>query len=237
MARTPKAPVKRTVRINKPVESRAAGHAVPPSAAAAAPMAGAFYSPGDEPAAPRASPLASAFTDTVHSAHIPLEHGGSVDREVAEHLAAEAASTPATLEADIARIRAFRRPLGAMSQKLALPSRAGYHRHWFNDGAGRIEEATANGWAHVKGNDGKPICRCVGTGRDKGAQYAFAMELPLVFWQEDQDAKHSVATEKINSLKAQPFAAAKGQAKASDKGKFYDPHEESGAGPLQVVKG
>lgn len=235
---------KRTAAAPRPVraapESRAAGHPVPASAAATAPMAGAhgsFYDP-EPAAAPGPSPLsAAAFTDTVRARNVALERGGSADVEVAEHLAAEVSDTPEQLEATIARIRQFRKPLGAMSQKLALATRPGYHRHWFNDVAGRIEEAEANGWAFVRGKDNKPLSRCVGTGRDKGAQYAFAMELPLVFWQEDQDARHRAASEKIEALKATPFRSPTGTSERSDKGKFYDPHEESGAGPLQVVKG
>lgn len=242
----PKKPVtKRQVRFNP---SRAAGAPTRASAAATEPMSGAhqspsFYDPEEaavarnpQAAAPAASPLGRAFTGTVKDSHVPLEHDGSADVEVLEHMAAEVVDDRAQLAADIARIRQFRKPIGAMSQKLALPVRPGYHRHWFNDVAGRISEAEANGWAFVKGSDNKPLSRCVGTGRDKGAQYAFAMELPLVFWQEDQDAKNRLASDKLSSLKANPFRAEAGAAKPSDKGKFYDPHEESGAGPVQIVK-
>lgn len=231
---------KRIVRINP---SRAAGAPARASAAATEPMRGAyqspsFYDPDDNGAgtAPAQSGLGRAFTGTVTDSHVPLEHGGSADVEVLEHMAAEVVDNRDQLAADIARIRQFRKPIGAMSQKLALPVRPGYHRHWFNDVAGRISEAEANGWAFVKGSDNKPLSRCVGTGRDKGAQYAFAMELPLVFWQEDQDAKNKLASEKLSSLKSSPFRAEAGAAKPSDKGKFYDPHEESGAGPIQIVK-
>ena len=228
---------KRQVRINT---SRAAGAATRASAAATEPMKGAhqtgFYNPDDGAGHAAESELGRAFTGTVRESHVSLERGGSADVDVAEHMAAEQTDTPEQLAAEIARIRAFRKPLGAMSQKLALPVRPGYHRHWFNDVAGRISEAEANGWAFVKGSDNKPMSRCVGTGRDKGAQYAFAMELPLVFWQEDQDAKNRLASEKIDSLKTQIARAPSGKAERADKGKFYDPHEESGAGPVQIIK-
>lgn len=229
-------PGKRQVRLNP---SRAAGAPARASVASTAPMSGAhqsFYDPQDEHAASAESPLSRAFTGTVLQSHVPLERGGSADVEVAEHMAAEVQDDPDQLAADIARIRQFRKPIGAMSQKLALPVRPGYHRHWFNDVAGRISEAEANGWAFVRGADEKPLSRCVGTGRDKGAQYAFAMELPLVFWQEDLDAKHKLASEKIDSLKGQIARVPSGKADRADKGKFYDPHEESGAGPVQIVK-
>lgn len=143
-----------------------------------------------------------------------------------------------TIEQAIARIRAVRTPFGSMSQKLALPQRSGYHRHWFNDVAGRIDEAKASGWSHVKNEkDGTPLKRVVGTGRDNSPLLAYAMELPEVFWQEEMDARHAVATAKMDSIKKNPFASKPGQAQASDKGKFYDPNEGTGAGPLSIVKG
>lgn len=159
--------------------------------------------------------------------------------EVQTNLTADASLTahgggqsPSSLASDIARIRKIRKPFGAFTQKLALPERAGYHRHWFNDVAGRIDEAKASGWEHVKDQEGKPIKRVVGSGRDKGALYAFAMELPSVFWEEDQKAKHDEAQSKIDEIKKSPFRAAAGQAKKSDGGKFYSPQEDA---PLQIT--
>jgi hypothetical protein len=139
-----------------------------------------------------------------------------------------------TLEQRIARIRSTRRPLGTMAQKLALPARAGYSRHWFNDTPGRIEEAEANGWAHVKGTDGSPINRVVGSGRDNGALRAYAMEIPAVIRQEDIDAQHQIAREKVEAIKASPFRSKAGEAKPADSGKFYSPKED--VDPLQVVR-
>lgn len=225
--------------------SRGAGAPAPTSAAASAPAAGAFFSPGDEPApndSAQTSPLQAAvleerFTPRTVREHVALEAGGSADVEVAERAAEEAIEDPHDLEAEIRRIRQFRKPLGAYTQKLALPSRLGYHRHWFNDVAGRIDEATANGWKHVQGTNKQPIARCVGTGRDKGALYAFAMEIPEVFWQEDQDARNRAASEKVEALKAQPFRAPSGTVQRSDGGKFYDPKEDGGsAGPISIEK-
>jgi hypothetical protein len=240
--------------------ARIPGGPTPASVAATAPGAGAhhgesalggatFYSPSAEAPA-RESPAAvsgleavaqadaNAFNDSVRRDHQGEgEHGGTADREVVEHVAAETIDSPDALAAEIERIRGFRRPLGAFSQKLALAKRPGYHRHWFNDVAGRIDEASNNGWSPVLGRDKKPIARCVGTGRDSGALYAFAMEIPEVFWLEDQSAKHQVAQDRIDGLKgAGAFRAQTGAAEKSDKGKFYDP-VESPDGPLSVVKG
>ena len=140
------------------------------------------------------------------------------------------------VEQAIARIRQIRQPFGAYTQKLALAERPGYHRHWFNDAAGRVDEAKASGWSHViNPRDGNPLSRVVGTGRDNGVLKAYAMEIPNVFWQEEMDARHDATKAKIDAIKKNPFSAKPGQAQRSDSGKFYDPDEASGKGPLQVV--
>ena len=163
--------------------------------------------------------------------------------EVVPGITADAALAPnaapqegETLEQAIERIRKVRQPFGgAMQQKLALPKRTGYHRHWFNDVAGRIDEASASGWAHIiNPRDGKPFRRVVGSGRDSKAIEAYAMELPEVFWQEEMDARNKLAMAKLDSIKKNPFASKPGQAQESDKGKFYDPTEGTGKGPLQI---
>lgn len=245
MARQPtrKAPARKAPVSRKPQEplnqSRAAGAPAPASTAATAPS---FYSPGPttqteaEQGPQQRTPLAGfqqTFAEATRHGSVPLERGGTVDREVAETLAADAVSDPNDLAAEIARIRSIRKPIGAYSQKLALPLRNGYHRHWFNDTAGRVQEAEANGWSFISDKDGKNISRCVGTGRDKGAMYAFAMELPEVFWLEDMAAKNQAATDKVDALKSSPFQSKAGQAQKSDSGKFYDPSETA---PIQVVK-
>ncbi len=227
-ARKPRGPVN---------QSRGAGQAARASAAATEPMAGAFYSPdGGEPI-PYTAPevKSSPFPGSVRSGSVQIERGGSVDREVAEAMAVEAINDAELLASEIARIRKDRKPIGAYAQKLALDKRNGYHRHWFNDVAGRVHEAEASGWKKVQGKDGKPISRCVGSGRDKGALYAFAMEIPEVFWLEDQAAKQAAADNAIAGLKKNPFMAAPGSTDRSDAGKFYDP-SESESGPLQIVK-
>ena len=239
-------PPSRTAANKGPInQSRAAGAPAPASRAATAPPT-SFYDPapvsqlGGAPEPQQAEPQLRAgfqkvFTEVTRSGSLPLERGGTVDRQIAEHMAAEEFTDDASLAAEIARIREFRKPIGNYAQKLALPKRNGYHRHWFNDTAGRVGEAEANGWTHIKDKDGHNISRCVGTGRDKGALYAFAMEIPEVFWLEDLAARNQAATDKVDALKASPFQSRAGEAKAADKGKFYDP-SESTAGPLQVVK-
>jgi len=101
------------------------------------------------------------------------------------------------------------------------------------EAAGRIDEALQSGWAHVLGNDRKPIARCVGSSRSGGPQYGFAMELPEVFWLEDMAARHADAAAKVDALKTSPFRAPSGTVQGSDKGKFYSPDDAA----LTVQKG
>lgn len=208
--------------------SRGSGPRVPDSAASHSPAPMMYDPGGDNDGYVEHAPLDEAgaqFLETLQAGADRFEGQDiSADREIAEGAAAEASTSGPSRE-EIDRIRAMRKPLGAMSQKLALPARRGYHRHWFNDTAGRIEEAQAAGWSFVKGNDGKNIKRCVGTGRDKNALWAYAMELPLVFWQEDQDHKNAAAAAVMDGLKNQAFTAAPGSMSRADNGKFYDPTE------------
>lgn len=203
-----------------------------------------FYSPDTDAAANRdgattsglgGEGAAQGFRRDVHRDAVTLERGGTADVDVVGRVAMEG-DTGETLAEAIQRIRTTRKPLAAYSLKLALPERQGYHRHWFNDVAGRIEEAKASGYAHVLDKDRKPICRAVGTGRDKGVQYAYAMEIPCVFYDEDMAQKHKVASDQLDALKKSPFQAPAGSAQKSDAGKFYDPVETS-AGPLSIEKG
>jgi hypothetical protein len=199
-----------------------------------------FYKPeGTEPVAAvpeKRKPGRPAKATAVAEPSAVIEPGMTADLSLAPDAAPQESET---IEQAIERIRKVRQPFGGgLTQKLALPKRPGYHRHWFNDVAGRIDEASASGWTHViNPRDGKPTKRVVGSGRDNKALEAYAMELPEVFWQEEMDARHAEAAARIEGIKKNPFQAKPGQAKASDKGKFYDPTEGSGAGPLQVVKG
>lgn len=235
--------VKRAVRRTSPVEpqnqSRGAGAAAPASAAATQPRSG-FYNPDSLLAA---SPLRQATEIHVERVQAEAvqqeEHQPSVDGPLAAELHAVLVEPPAgeTLEEAIQRIRLIRKPLGAYQQKLALDKRPGYHTHWFNDEGGRIDDALANGWAFRKDKDGKPTKRAVGRGRDQGVLYAYGMDIPEVFWQADMDARHAAAAEKIDGLKAAPFRAPNGKADKADKGRFYDPVEDSPSGPLSIAKG
>lgn len=214
-------PIKRTAA-RKP---QVAGNATQPR-----PQSGSFYQPAED-VGHVASPLAM-HAASVRAESTPLEDGGSIDVTLHPDYQPDAPD----MTSEIARIRKMRHPLGAFTQKLALEARRGYHRHWFNDVPGRLSDALNNGWAHIKGPEGQPIKRVVGAGKDNGALFAYAMEIPEVFWLEDMAARHKDAAQRVEALKASPFRAPAGTAKAADRGKFYDPSEHD-AGPLQVVKG
>lgn len=182
---------------------------------------------------PKPRPEAEAQPFYVH------DQAAKVDQSAPESHTADVSLSPdaapqgeESLQQAIDRVRGMRRPFGAFQLKLAIDQRPGYHRHWFNDVPGRVDEALASGWTHVM-KDGKPISRVVGTGRDNGVLRAFAMEIPLVFWEEDMAARHKAAQAKIDTIKEKPFMSRSGESKPADQGKFYSPTE---AAPLQVVK-
>lgn len=129
---------------------------------------------------------------------------------------------------EIDRIAHARRaPFGTQTQKLALAERPGYKRHWFNDSPGRIEAAEENGWTKIKAKDNKVVRRVVGSGRDGGALYAYAMEIPTVFWQREMDARHRSAQARMDDIKKNPIRAPAGMAQPSDKEAFYSPAREA----------
>ncbi len=133
--------------------------------------------------------------------------------------------------ADVARIRAQRRSFGVQTQKLALPHRPGYKRYWFKDAPGRIETAQDNGWSHILDKDKKNLSRVSGRGQDGQAERLYAMEIPEVFWEEDQARVHKAAQAPIDAIKARPVQAKPGSMDKSDAGKFYSPDE---GGILQI---
>lgn len=175
--------------------------------------------------APGRSPLMQA---------LDVKAGGKTDKDLTADASISAAEgdNRAQLIADIERIKNLRKPFGAFTQKLALPAREGYKRHWFNDEPGRVDEAVSNGWAHVKDKEDKPVRRVVGTGRDKGALHAYAMEIPKVFWDQDMQARHDAAQARIDEIKKNPFLSKPGHADKSDAGKFYSAKDQ----PLAVVQ-
>lgn len=82
-----------------------------------------------------------------------------------------------------------RKPFGNRDQKLAYPSRPGYHRHWFNDDPGRVMQAEAAGYVHVTTERGDNVKMVVGIGRGGQPQVAFLMEVRQEWFDEDMAAQ------------------------------------------------
>ena len=160
-----------------------------------------------------------------------VSEGITADISLAAKTQTKEAGPPSA--AEIARIRAMRKPFGAMTQKLAYPQRPGYHRHWTNDTPGRVDDMKERGWSHVIGKDSAPVKRVVGTGRDKGALYAYLLEIPQVFWGEDRMKERERSRAVMESLKKRPIQSRPGEAQASDQNKFYSP---SGTDIVQVER-
>lgn len=192
-----------------------------------------------EPAAAPAPPVEPDLEEVrppllTPNSTLQMEMGLSADISLAEP---EYDPTRPPTPEEIARIRAIRKPMGAFSQKLALPTRPGYFRHWFNDLAGRVDEARASGWEFVRDKDGATMRRVVGrSGERGGGQVAYAMELPELFHREDMHARHADARSRVEALKERPFQAKAGTVEKSDAGKFYTPQEAT-EGPLSISGG
>lgn len=104
-----------------------------------------------------------------------------------------------------------RRPFGSQRQKLAYPSRAGFHRHWFNDEPGRIEEALEAGYEHVKHETKHvSVSTVVGTARGGGALHAYLMEIPIQWYEEDMASREAEYAERIRAIKQGDFAKPQG---------------------------
>lgn len=122
--------------------------------------------------------------------------------------AAPAAPATETPQADEGPRKSTRKPFGAMMLKLAYPDRVGFHRHWFNETAGRIQRAQEAGYEHVT-VDGKPISKVVGTAEGGGALNAFLMEIPEEWYNEDMAAQQREIDEKEKSIKERNIEGSK----------------------------
>lgn len=119
------------------------------------------------------------------------EHAANARRRVTE----EAVEISSGLSADSGLappMMRVRKPFGNRDQKLAYPSRPGYHRHWFNDEPGRIMKAQDAGYEHVKNERDQPVQMVVGIGRGGQPQIAFLMETLQQWYDEDMAAQDDV---------------------------------------------
>jgi hypothetical protein len=110
--------------------------------------------------------------------------------------------------------RVERTPIAAQSV-LNSEARAGYHRRYVNDYAGRIDMFLKAGYAFVKHDtdestgqvqdpsvmDSSCIRKVVNKTLQEGmGRYAYLMEIPQEWWEEDQQLKDSKTIELENEI-------------------------------------
>lgn len=106
--------------------------------------------------------------------------------------------------------RESRKPFGSQTQKLAFPPRVGFHRHWFNETPGRIQQAQEAGYTHVMDDTTqKPVTRIVGVTQQGAALSAYLMEIPQEWWEADMAENDKKVSEKEDTIR-------RGQVEASD---------------------
>lgn len=103
-----------------------------------------------------------------------------------------------------------RRPFGSQTQKLAYESRAGFHRHWFNNSPGRIDAALAAGYTHVEDKDGRKVQRVVGVSEGGDGLLGFLMEIPLDWYQEDMARQQTELDKTDSAIKSGAVAGTPG---------------------------
>ncbi len=97
--------------------------------------------------------------------------------------------------------RRERKPFGSQMQKLARPEREGYYRRWINDIPGRIQRALDAGFTHVNDETGKPDKTVVGVQEGGQSLYAFFMETPQEWHDEDMAEEQRKVDEMERSIK------------------------------------
>lgn len=125
---------------------------------------------------------------------------------LAKIAAATNTATEAPVSANVGTQKPIRTRRGAfngteakMKVERSIP---GYHMHWLNDYAGRIQQAVQGGYEFVtadevgsmvnsnitdRNNDlGEKVRMLVGHNEEGGPLYAYLMKIPDEFWREDQ---------------------------------------------------
>lgn len=145
---------------------------------------------------------------------VPLQTQPVTDRPV-DYDTNATMPAEATAQAPLERV-----PLGRRSPNLAAPARAGFYRRWFNDTAGRIQDALGAGYTHVM-RDGSKWSRAVGT-RDTahggGGLLAYLMELPNEYYNADFEAKQESLDAVDNQMYNGTFKADPGDNRYVPKG-------------------
>ena len=116
---------------------------------------------------------------------------------------------PPTIKKAVTREK--RRPFGSQTQKLAYEPRVGYHRHWFNDNPGRIEQALEAGYTHVEDKESKKVARVVGVNPAGGPLHGFLMEIPQEWYEEDMAQQAAVNAEREAAIRTGSIAGQPGK--------------------------
>jgi len=126
--------------------------------------------------------------------------------------------------------RKERIPMGVRRQRLTLPERKGFHRHWFNDSPGRIEQALEAGYTPIidestRDEEGRAqaVTARVGVAPDGSVLMAHAMEIPVEFYDQDQAEKQAPLDEFDAELRRGTIDPERGNAEmtGADRGKIY----------------
>ena len=104
-----------------------------------------------------------------------------------------------------------RRPFGSQVQKLAYEPRAGYHRHWFNNSPGRIEQALEAGYTHVEDKEGKKVQRVVGVDAAGAPLTGYLMEIPEEWFEEDMARNQKMVDERDHAIRTGSIAGQPGK--------------------------
>lgn len=113
---------------------------------------------------------------------------------------------------------AERRTFGGMEQTMARPARPGFHRHWFNDEPGRIEQARAAGYTQVLLPNGQPDAIVVDKQQGKKA---YLHEVPLSWYKADMAAQQKLPDEKERAIQTGNAPGEDGSAPGLESGKTY----------------
>ena len=145
----------------------------------------------------------------------PPEDGSAYDRLREEKIAREMMSrggarpgvteappeeSAVVVEVPKRRVAFERKPFGTWDQKLAYPSRDGFHRHWFNDEPGRIMRARDAGYTQVNDDQGRPVSTVVGIGRGGQPLVAFLLEIPEDWFREDMTHQENVVHDLMTQI-------------------------------------
>lgn len=148
-----------------------------------------------------------------------------------QYLSAERGDRPQTRDEEQVRAepRAERLGLGSTQPKMTLPRREGFHRRWVNDTPGRVRFALSQDWSHIEdpdelSEDGRGIKKfmTVGVKEDGAPLTAYAMEIPMELYEQDQKRKQAPLDAFDEQLKRGIISGADAQDNVGD---FYVPSE------------